>query len=128
MFEETLQIAEERREAKGNREKGRSIQLNAEFQRITRRDKKAFFNEQCKEIKENNQMGKTGDLFKKIGDIKGTFHARMGTIKDKNGKELTEAEEINKRWQDYTEELYKKGLNCPDNHNGVVIHLRYLGV
>ena len=122
MSEETLQIAEERREAKGNREKGRSIQLNAEFQRITRRDKKAFFNEQCKEIKENNQMGKTGDLFKKIGDSKGTFHARMGTIKDRNGKDLTEAEEIKKRWQEYTE-VYKKGLNDPENHDGVVAHL-----
>ena len=97
--------------------------MNAEFQRIARRDKKAFFNEQCKKIEDTNRMEKTRDLFKKIGDIKETFHARMGTIKDRNGKDLTEAEEIKKRWQEYTEELYKKGLNDPDNHDGVVTHL-----
>ena len=101
-----------------------------QFQRRARIDKKAFFNEQCKVVEESKKMGETRHLFKKIGDIKGTFHARLGTTKDKNCKELTEAEEINKSWQDYTEELYKKGLNRPDNHNGVVIHLRarYLGV
>ena len=123
MSEEALQIAEKRREAKGKGEKERYTQLNAEFQRIARRDKKAFFNEQCKKIEETNRMEKTRDLFKKIGDIKETFHARMGTIKDRNGKDLTEAEEIKKRWQEYTEELYKKGLNDPDNHDGVVTHL-----
>ena len=101
-----------------------------QVQRRARIDKKAFLNEQCKVVEETERMGETRHLFKKIGDIEGTFHARIGTIKDKNGKELTEAEEINKSWQDYTEELYKKGLNRPDNHNGVVIHLRarYLGV
>ena len=88
-----------------------------------RRDKKAFLNEQCKEIEESNKMGKTRDLFKKIGDIKGNFHVRMGTIKDRNHKDLTEAEEIRKRWQEYTEELYKKGLDDLDNHDGVVTHL-----
>ena len=93
---------------KSKRERNRYIQLNAEFQRRARRDKKAFFNEQCNEAQENNRMGKTRDLFKKIGDIKGTFHARIGTIKDRNGKDLTEAEDI-KRWQEHTEELYKKG-------------------
>ena len=91
---------------KGKGERERYTQLNAEFQRIARRDKKAFFNEQCKEIEENNRMGKTRDFFKKTGDIKGTFHARLGTTKDRNGKDLTEAEEIKKRWQEYTEELY----------------------
>ena len=91
-------------------ERERYTQLNAEFQRIARRDKKAFLSELCKEIEENNKMGKTRDLFKKTGDTKGTFHAKMGTIKDKNGKDLTEAEEIKKRWQEYTEELYKKAL------------------
>ena len=101
-----------------------------QVQRRARIDKKAFFNEQGKVVEESKKMGETRHLFKKIGDIKGTFHARLGTTKDKNCKELTEAEEINKSWQDYTEELYKKGLNRPDNHNGVVIHLRarYLGV
>ena len=103
LSEEALQIAEERREAKGKGEKERYTQLNAEFQRVTRRDKKAFLNEQCKEIEGNNRMGKTRDLFKKTRDIKGTFHARIGTIKDKNGKEeVTEVEEIKKRWQEYT--------------------------
>ena len=96
--------------------------LNAEFQRIARRDKKAILSNQCKEIEENNRMGKTRDLLKKIRDTKGIFHAKMGLIKDRNGMDLTEAEDIKKRWQEYTE-LYKKGLKDPDNHNGVVIHL-----
>ena len=95
------------------------IHLNAEFQRIARRDKIAFLSDQCKEIEENNRMGKTSDLFKKIRDTKGTFHAKMGSIKDRNGMDLTEAEDIKKRWQEYTEELYRKDLNDPDNHNGV---------
>ena len=101
-----------------------------QFQRRARIDKKIFLDEQCKVVEENKRMGKTRHFFKKSGDMEGTFHARMGTIKDKNSKELTEAEEINKSWQEYTEELYKKGLNRPDNHNGVVPHLRarYLGV
>ena len=97
--------------------------MNAEFQRRARRDKKAFLNEQCKEIEENNRMGKT-DLFNKMGYIKGTFHARMGTVKDRNHKDLTEAVEIKMGWQEYTEELYKKGLSDPDNHKGVVTHLK----
>ena len=96
---------------------------DAEFQRIARRDKKAFLNEQCKEIEDSDRMGKTKDLFKKIGAIKGTFHARMSTIKDRNSKDLTETEEI-KKLQEYTEELYKKGLNDSDNHGGVVTHLQ----
>ena len=107
VFEEALQIAEKRREAKGKGEKERYIHLNAEFQRIARRDKKVFLREQCKEIEESNRMGKTRDLSKKIRDTKGTFHAKMGTIKDRNGMDLTEAEDIKKRWQIYTE-LYKK--------------------
>ena len=97
--------------------------MNAEFQRIARRDKKAFLSKQCKETKENNRMGKTRELFKKIRDTKGTFHAKMGSIKDRNGRDLTEAADIKKRWQEYTEELYKKYLNDPDNHNGVISHL-----
>ena len=97
--------------------------MNAEFQRIARRDKKAFLSDQCKEIEENNRMGKTRDLFKKIGDTEGIFHAKMGTIKDRNGTDLTEAADIKKRWQGYTEELYKKDLNDPDNHDGVITHL-----
>ena len=97
--------------------------MNAEFQRIARRDKKAFLSDQCKEIEENNRMGKTRALVKKIRDIKGTFHTKMGSIKDRNGVELTEAEDINKRWQEYTEELYKKDLHYPYNHNGVISHL-----
>ena len=105
---EALQIAVKRREAKSKGEKERYKHLNAEFQRIARRDKKAFLSEQCKEIEENNRIGKTRDLFKKIRDTKGIFHAEMGTIKNRNGKNLTEAEEIKKRWQEYTEELYKK--------------------
>ena len=97
--------------------------LNAEFQRIARRDKKAFLSHQCKENKENNRMGKTRDLFKKIRDIKGIFHAKMGTIKDRNCMELTDTEDIKQRQQEYTEELYKKDLHDPDNHNGVITHL-----
>ena len=129
MSEEALQKAEKRREAKGKGERERYTQLNTEFQGIAGRDKKAFLSEQCKEIEENNRMGKTRDLFKKIGDTKGTFHAKMGTIKDRNGMDLTEAEEIKKRWQEYTEELYKKCLNDPDNQDGVVIpRARHPGV
>ena len=97
--------------------------LNAEIQRIARRNKKAFLSDQCKEIEENNRMGKTRDLFKKIRDTKGTFHAEMSTIKDRNGMDLTEAEDIKKRWQEYTEELYKKDLHDPDNHDAVITHL-----
>ena len=103
LSEEALQIAEERREVKGRGEMEKYIQLNAEFQRIARRDKKAFFKEQCKEKQETHRMGRTRDLFKKIRDLKGTFHARMSTIKDRHDKDLTEEEEINKRWQEYTE-------------------------
>ena len=120
---EALQIAVKRREAKSKGEKETYKHLNAEFQRIARRDKKAFFSDQCKEIEENNRMGKTRDLFKKIRDTKGTFHAKMGSIKDRNGMDLTEAEDIKKRWQEYTEELYKKDLHDPDNHDGVITHL-----
>ena len=112
-----------RREAKGKGEKERYIHLNAEFQRIARRDKKAFLGDQCKEIEENNRMGKTRDLFKKIRDTKGTFHAKMGSRKDKNGMELTEEEDIKKKWQEYTEELYKKDLHDQNNHYGVITHL-----
>ena len=108
LYEEALQIAEKRREEKGKGEKETYSHLNAEFQRIARRDKKAFLRDQCKEIEENNKMEKTRDLFKKIRDTKGTFHAKIGTIKDRNGMDLTEAEDIKKRWQEYTEELYKK--------------------
>ena len=123
MSEEALQIAEKRRVAEGKGEKERYKHLNAEFQRIARRDKKAFLTDQCKEIEENNRMGKTRDLFKKIRDTNGNFQAMMGTIKDRNGRDLTEAEDIKKRWQEYTEELYKKGLHDPDNHDGVITHL-----
>ena len=123
LSEEALQIAEKRREVKSKREKERFTHLNAEFQRIARRDKKAFLSDQCKEIEENNRMGKTRDLFKKIRDTKGTFHAKMGTIKDRNGMDLTEAEDIKKMWQEYTEELYKKDLIDPDNHDGVFTNL-----
>ena len=101
----------------------RYIRLNAEFQRIARRDKKAFLSDQRKELKENNRMGKTRDLFKKIRDTKGTFHARMGTIKDRNSMDLTEAEDVKKRGQEYTEELCRKDLHDPDNHDGVITHL-----
>ena len=111
-----------RREAKSKGEKERYTHLNAELQRIARRDKKAFLSDQCKEIEQNNRMGKTRDLFKKIRDTKGTFHAKTGTIKDRNGTDLTEAEDIKKRWQEYTE-LYKKDLHNPDNHSGVITHL-----
>ena len=110
MSEEALQIALKRREAKGKGEKERYTHLNAEFQRIARKDKKAFLGDQCKETEENSRMGKTKDLFKKIRDTKGTFHAKMGSIKDRNGMDLTEAEDIKKRWQEYTEELYQKIL------------------
>ena len=112
-----------RREVKSKGEKEGYKHLSAEFQRIARRDKKAFFSYQCKEIEENNRMGKTRDLFRKIRDTKGTFHATMGSIKDRNGLHLTEAEDIKKRWQEYTEELYKKDLHGPDDHDGVITHL-----
>ena len=118
--EKALQIAVKRREAKSKGEKERYMHLSAEFQRIARRDKKAFLSDQCNEIEENNRMGKTRDLFKKIRDTKGTFHAKMGSIKDRNGVDLTEAEDIKKRWQEYTEELYKKDLHDPDNHTQMV--------
>ena len=111
-----------RREVKNKGEKESYKHLNAEFQRIARRDKKAFLSDQCKEIEEHNRMGKTRDHFKKIRDTKGTFHAKMGSIKERNGMDLTEAEDI-KRWQEYTEELYKKGLHDSDNHDGVITHL-----
>ena len=123
MSEEALQIAEKRREAKGKGEKERYTHLNADFQRIARRDKEAFLSDQCKEIEENNRMEKTRDLFKKIRDPKGTFHAKIGTIKDRNGMGLTEVEDIKKRWQEYTEELCKKDFHDADNHNGVITHL-----
>ena len=112
-----------RREAKCKGEKERYTHLNAEFLRIARRDKKAFISEQCKEIEGNNRMGKTRDLFKKIRDTKGTFHAMMGTIKDRNCMDLAETEDIKKTWQEYTEEVYKKDLHDPDNHDGVITHL-----
>ena len=108
---------------KGKREKERYTHLNAEFQRIARRGKKAFLSNQCKEIEENNRMCKTRDLFKKIRDTKGSFHAKIGTIKDRNGMDQTEAEDIKKWWQEYTEELYKKDLHDSDNHDGVITHL-----
>ena len=108
---------------KGKGEKERYKHLNAEFQRIARRVKKAFFSNQCKEIEENNRMGKSRDLFQKIRDTKGTFYAKMGTIKDRNGRDLRQAEDIKKRWQEYTGELYKKDLHDPDNHSGVITHL-----
>ena len=120
---EALPITVKRREVKSKGEKERYKHLNAEFQRIARRDKKAFFSDQCQEIEENNRVGKTRDLFKKIRDTKGTFHAKMGSIKDRNGMDLTEAEYIKKRWQEYIEELYKKDLQDPDNHDGVITHL-----
>ena len=120
--EEALQIAARRREAKSKGEKERYIHLNAEFQRIPRGDKKAFLSDQCKETEENNRMGKTRELFKKIRATKGTFHAKMGSRKDRNGMDLTEVEDI-KKWQKYTEELYKKDLHDPDNHDGVITHL-----
>ena len=112
-----------RRELKGKGEKERYTHLNAEFLRIARRDKKAFLSDQCKEIEESNRMGKTRDPFKNIRDAKGTFHAKMGSIKGRNGSDLTEAEDIKKSWQEYTEELYKKDLHDPDNHKGMITHL-----
>ena len=123
LSEEVLHIAEKRRQAKDKGKRERYTRLNVEFQIIAGRDKKAFLSDQCKEIEENNRMGKTRDLFKKIRDSKRTFHAKMGLIKDRNGMDLTEAEEIKKRWQEYTEELYKKDLHDPDNHDGVITHL-----
>ena len=123
MSEEALKIAKKRREAKGKGEKERYTHLNAEFQRRARRDKEAFLNDHCQEIEENNRTGKTRDLFKKIRDTKRTFHAKMGIIRDGNGMVLTEAEDIKKRWQKYTEELYKKDLHDPNNHDGVITHL-----
>ena len=123
LSEEALKIAVKRREAKGKGEKERYTHLNVEFQRIAKRDKKAFLSDQCKKIEENHRMRKTRDLFKKIRDTKGTLHAKMGRIKDRNGMDLTEAEDIKKRWQEYTEELYKKDLHDPDNHDGVIAHL-----
>ena len=107
---------------KSKAEKERYTHLNAEFQRIARRDKKAFFSDQCKETEENNKMEKARDLFKKIRDTKGILHAKMGSIEDRNGMDLTEAEDIKKRWQEYTEELYKKDLHYPDNHDSVITH------
>ena len=123
LSDEAIQIAVKRREAKGKGEKERYTHLNAELQRIGRRDKKVFLSDQCKEIEEKNRMGKTGDLFKKIRDTKGTFHIMMGSIKDRNGMDLTEAEDIKKRWQEYMEELHKKELYDPENHDGVITHL-----
>ena len=117
LSEEALQIA-----VKSKGEKERYKHLNADFQRKARRDKKAFLSNQCKEIEENNRMGKTRDLFKKIRDTKRTFHAKMDSIKDRKGRDLTEAEDIKKRWQEYIEELYKKDLHDPDNHEGVITH------
>ena len=112
-----------RREVKGKGEKERYTHLNAEFQRIAQKDKKAFLSDQCKEMEENNRMGKTRDLFKKISDTKEIFHAKIGTIKDRNCMDLTEAEDTMKRWQEYTDELYKKDLHNPDNHDSVITHL-----
>ena len=123
LSEEALQIAVIRREVKSKGEKERYMHLNVEFQRLARRDKKAFVSDECKEIEEKNRMEKNRDLFKKIRDTKGTFHAKMGSIKDRNGLDLTEAEDIKKRWQEYTEELYKKDLHDLDNHDGVITHL-----
>ena len=121
MSNKALQIVEKRREAKGKGEKER-------YTRIARKDKKAFLNEQGKEIEENNRMGKARDLFKKITDAKGIFHVNMSTIKDRNGMDLTEVEDIKKRWQEYTEKLYTKDLYDPDNHGGMIIHTRYPAV
>ena len=122
LSEEALQIAMKRREVKGKGEKERYTHLNAEFQRIARRDKKAFLHDQCKEREESNRMGKNRDIFKKLKDTKGIFHVKIGTIKDRNGMDLTEAEDIKKRWQEYTE-LCKKDLHDPDNHNCVITYL-----
>ena len=129
LSEEPLKIAEKRRETKGKGEKERYTHLNAEFQRIARIDKKAFLSDQRKDTEENNRMGKTRDLFKTIRDTKGTFHAKMGSVKDRNRIDLTEADDIKKRWQEYTEELYKKDLHDQDNHNGVITpRARHLGM
>ena len=122
MSEEALQIAARRKEAKDKGGKERYTHLNAEFQRIARRDKTAFLSDQCKETEGNKRMGKTRELFKKARDTKGTFHAKMGSIKDGNCMDLTEAEDIKKRWQEYTEELYKKDLRDLDNHDGMITH------
>ena len=123
LSDKALQIAEKRREAKGKGQKERYTHSNAEFQRIARRDEKAFLSDQCKDIEENNRMEKTSDLFQKIRDTKGIFHAKMDSIKDRNCVDLTEARDIKKRWQEYTEELYKKDLHNPDNHDGVIADL-----
>ena len=123
LSEEALQIAVKRRAAKSKEEKERYSHLNAEFHRIARRDNKAFLSDQCKEIEENNRMGKARVCFMKIRDTKGTFHAKMDSIKDANGMDLTEAEDIKKRWQEYTEKQCKKALHDPDNHDGVITHL-----
>ena len=123
LSEEALQIVMKRRKTKSKGKKERYTHLNAESQRIARRDKKAFLSDQWKEIEKINRMGKTRDLFKKIRDTKGNFHAKMDSIKDRNGMELKEAEDIKKRWQEYTEELYKKDLHDPDNHDGGITHL-----
>ena len=123
MSEKALQIAEKRRDAKVKGEKERYNNLNAEFQRTALRNKKTFLSDQFKEIEENNRMGKSIDLLKKIRDTREIFHSKMGTIKDRNGMDLTEADDIKKRWQEYTEELYKKDLLDPDNHDGVITHL-----
>ena len=122
MPEDALQIAVKRRKVKNRGEKEIYTYLNAEFQRIARREKKAFLSDQCTETEENNRMGKIRDLFKKIRDTKGKVHAKMGTIKDRNDRDLTEAKDIRKRWQEYTEELYKKDLHNPYNHDGVITH------
>ena len=124
LSEEALQTAVKRREAKSKEHKERYSHLNAEFQRIARRDKKDFLDDQCKEIEETNRMWKTRDLFKNIRDTKGIFHAKMGSIRDRNGMDLTEAEDIKKKWQEYTEDLYKKDLHDPDNHDGVITDLK----
>ena len=123
LSEEALQIVVKRRETKSKGEKERYKHLNAEFQRIAGRGKKSFLSDQCKEIEENNRMEETRDLFKKVRDTKGTFHAKMGTIKDRNSMDVTEADDIKKMWQEYTEELYKKDLHDPANDNGVITHL-----
>ena len=123
LSEEALQITVNRREAKGNGEKERYTHLNAEIQRIARRDKKAFLSDQCKEIEGNNRMVRSRDSFRKIRDTMGKFHGKKGTIKDRNGMDLTEAEDIKKRWHEYTEELYKKDLHDPDNHDRVITNL-----
>ena len=123
MSEKAIQIAEKRRDMKGKGEKERYTHLNAKFQGTARRDKKAFFSDQCKEIEEKKRIRKTRTLFKKIRDTKGTFHAKMSSIKDRNCMDLTEAEDIKNRWQEYKEKLYKKELHNPDNHDGVITHL-----